>query len=294
MAKIKYISKSMHDSNKNLLDAMIPIIKDYEHKGHRLTVRQLYYHLVSRNIIPNEETSYRRTSKVLETARMTGLVDWDTIVDRALVRQMRREFHTIGRFVDAAINSYKCFRWDDQDYYLEALVEKEALAGILEQVTSKYHVVSMLANKEYPSASVMHDVAQRMINHELHRDCCILYMGDHDPSGIDMPRDIRARLEKFGSSARVNHIALSMDQINEYDLPPNPAKKTDPRSHKYYEKHGKHSWELDALDPDTFVRILESHILKYLDVNKYNAALRRETNETKELERVVAKIGSAS
>ena len=290
MAKIKYISKSMHDSTRNLLDDMISIIENYEQKGYRLTVRQVYYQLVSRNIIPNEDLSYRRTSKVLETARMMGLVDWDTIVDSARVRQMRSEFPTIGSFVDAAINSYRCFRWDDQDCYLEVLVEKEALAGILEQVTSKYHV-SLLANKGYPSASAMHDVAQRMINYEPHRDCLILYMGDHDPSGIDMPRDIRARLEKFGSSARVNHIALSMDQINEYDLPPNPAKKTDPRSRKYYETHGKHSWELDALDPDTLVRILESHILKYLDVKKYNEALRREQREKDELEDAVEKIG---
>ena len=293
MTKIKYISKSMHGSTRKLLDEMVPIIEDYEQKGYRLTVRQVYYQLVSRNIIPNEDTSYRRTSKVLEMARMTGQVDWYTIVDRARVRQMDSEFPTIGSFVDAAINSYRCFRWDDQDYYLEVLVEKEALAGILEQVTSKYHV-SLLANKGYPSASAMHDVAQRMITHEPYRDCLILYMGDHDPSGIDMPRDIRARLEKFGSSARVNHIALSMDQINEYDLPPNPAKTTDPRSRKYYEKHGKHSWELDALDPDILVHILESHILEYLDVKKYNDALRRENNEKKELERAVAKIGSAS
>lgn len=287
MAKVKYASRSMHDSSRNLLDRMIPIIEDYEQRGYNLTVRQLYYQMVSRNIISNKTAEYKRVSKILGMARIMGLVDWDTIVDRAREPKMRHQFRTMGSFVRAVKDSYRCYRWDDQDYYLEVLVEKEALAGILEPITADYHVL-LLADKGYLSLSAMHDVAQRVRSHEDDRDCRILYMGDHDPSGLDMSRDIHSRLQEFGCTAQVERIALTLEQIDEHDLPPNPAKKTDPRSRKYYEEYGPQSWELDALDPETLTDIATTHILKYLDEDKYNRALRREQKERDELERAVS------
>lgn len=283
---MKYASQSMHGSTKQLLDAMIPIIEDYEQKGYKLTVRQLYYQLVSRNIVSNQESSYKRTSSVLQMGRMTGQVDWDTIVDRARVPRMRSEFETIDDFINAVKHSYRCIRWEDQDYYLEVLVEKEALAGILEKITTKYHV-RLLVNKGYSSASAIHDLAQRMNEQQRDKYCHILYLGDHDPSGIDMFRDIRDRLKKFKCSASVESIALTRDQIDEYDLPPNPAKTTDPRSRKYYEKYGAHSWEIDALNPEALVSILKEHILEYLDINQYNNMLKK---EKRELQKIVATI----
>jgi len=287
VAKIAYSSRSMHRSSQLLLNQMIKIIEDYEQRGYKLTVRQLYYQLVSRNVVSNDMSSYQRTSKVLQTGRMTGQVDWDTIVDRARVPRMRQQYPTMGSFVEAVKNSYRCLRWDDQEYYLEVLVEKEALAGILEPVTNKYHVL-LLANKGYLSTSAMHDVAQRIGMHELDRQCIILYMGDHDPSGMDMVRDIRDRLREFRCYARVERIALTMDQVGQYDLPPNPAKRTDPRSRGYSNEYGGRSWELDALNPEILTGVLKEHILRYLDVRKYEKAIRLEQGEKDDLERAVA------
>lgn len=292
MAKIAYVSRSMHGSSRLLLDKMIEITEDYAQKGYKLTVRQLYYQLVSRNEIPNNMSSYQRTSKVLLAGRMTGLVDWDVIVDRARVPRMRPQYDTMGSFVRAVMDSYRCFRWDDRDHYLEVMVEKEALAGILQPVTDRYHVL-LLANKGYSSASTMHDVAERMDGHEqLGRQCRILYMGDHDPSGMDMVRDIRTRLEEFGCLADVGRIALTMDQIEEYGLPPNLAKKTDPRSRKYVDKYGGRSWELDALNPEALTGILETSIRAYLDMSRYEEAIRREQAEKDKLKRAVAGMGA--
>lgn len=281
-----YSFRSMHSSSQRLLDQMIKIIEGYEQRGYKLTVRQLYYQLVSRNVVPNDMSSYQRTSKVLQTGRMTGQVDWDTIVDRARVPRMRQQYPTMGSFVEAVKNSYRCLRWDGQEYYLEVLVEKEALAGILEPVTDKYHVL-LLANKGYLSTSAMHDVALRMGMHEQDRQCIILYMGDHDPSGMDMVRDIRDRLRGFMCYTRVERIALTMDQVGQHDLPPNPAKRTDPRSRRYSDEYGGRSWELDALNPEILTGILREHILRYLDVRKYEEAIRREQREKDELGRAV-------
>lgn len=292
MTKKAYISKSMHGANRQLLDQMIKIIEKYEHAGYKITVRQLYYQLVSRNVISNSEYSYKRTSSVLQTGRMTGQVDWETIVDRARVPRMPPQYRTMDSFVRAVKNSYRCFRWDDQDCYLEVLVEKEALTGILEPVTREYHVL-LLADKGYLSTSAMHDVAQRL-RREYDKQCRILYMGDHDPSGMDMVRDIRSRLQKFGCSAAVERIALTMDQIKQYELPPNPAKKTDPRSRRYYDEYGSRSWELDALDPEILTGILRTHIHRHLDAAKYGEAVRQEQEEKSRLERAVAGMWKGS
>ncbi len=289
LTKIDYTNTSIHASTRSLLDKIIPIIKDYEERGYRMTVRQLYYQLVSRNIVTNEISSYQKTSKVLTTGRMHGLIDWNMIVDRIRVPIMPSQFYTLGLFIHAVKRSYRRHRWDDQENYVEVMVEKEALVGILGPITDKYHV-SLLVNKGYASASAMHDVAIRMQQHSDEKRCYILYMGDHDPSGIDMVRDIRDRLETFGQKPTIQRIALTEEQIKQYDPPPNPAKKSDPRSKGYYEKYGDSSWELDALDPQVLASILEDNIKKYLDEEKYNAVIQKEDQEKDALEKLTDEL----
>ncbi|RNJ78273.1 MAG: hypothetical protein EB830_00405 [Nitrosopumilus sp. H13] len=290
MAKIAYCSKSLHKASRDLLDQMIGIAEDYDEKGYRLTVRQLYYQLVSRNIIPNNLSSYQRASKILLAGRMMGEVDWDVIMDRARTPIMPGEFRSMSNFVKAALNSYRKYRWEGQDHYVEVMVEKEALAGILERVTREYHVL-LLANKGYSSASAIHDVAGRMeYEEENGKTCHVIYLGDHDPSGMDMVRDIDSRLNTFGCSPSVERLALTMDQIEQYNPPPNPAKSTDPRSRKYSEEFGGQSWELDALNPEILSDLLESRIQEYLDVGMYNDVIEQEDAEKGRLEKVAGRI----
>ena len=270
---------------------MIPIIESYEDKGYRLTVRQLYYQLVARIVIANALSSYQRVSKVTTLGRMQGFIDWDTIVDRVRVPMMPNEFDSMGSFVMAVKNSYRSYRWQEQDHYVEVMVEKEALAGILEPITRQYHV-SLLVNKGYASASAMHDVAMRLEVQEDEEDksCHILYLGDHDPSGIDMVRDIQDRLATFGRHPEIERVALTYDQIKRYSLPPNPAKKSDPRAKRYYEQYGNKSWELDALDPEVLSNVLETAIQGHMDLDRYNETIRREDRERKALSRLARKL----
>jgi hypothetical protein len=94
-----------------------------------------------------------------------------------------------------------------------------------------------------------------------------------------MVRDIRERLAEFRCKVSVEKIALTMEQIKRYNPPPNPAKLTDPRSEKYVTEYGNQSWELDALKPEVLNDLVESHIKKYLDMDKYNNVLAQEKRE---------------
>lgn len=275
---------------REIFEKIVTIVEEYQEQGYRMTLRQLYYQLVSRDVIPNQASEYAKLSTLLTEARMYGLVDWDFIEDRVRKPKKVAQWDSIQDIANAAVRQYRRNRWADQDYYVEVWVEKDALAGVLEPITNKYDVVLMV-NRGYSSASAMHDAAERFIEKEEDgKTSIILYLGDHDPSGIDMVRDIQSRMEIFGSSVEVKRIALNYDQIQKFDPPPNPAKMDDPRADDYVEKYGHTSWELDALSPKDLNKLLKTEIENYLDVSKYNLVCRQEEFEKQQLHKLVRNI----
>ena len=115
----------------------------------------------------------------------------------------------------------------------------------------------------------------------------ILYLGDHDPSGLDMIRDIRERLAEFGVSPEVIHIGLTWKQVNKYTPPPNPAKITDPRAKWYIQKHGNTSWEVDALNPKVLHELVRKNVEALIDMNLFNSRLKKEELDKKKLENMI-------
>lgn len=291
--KIAYVhEKNMRYETKTLLDKIVSIVEEYEAQGYRMTLRQLYYQLVSRDIIPNKTAEYAKLSRILTDARMTGLVDWDFIEDRVRTIKMANEFTDLSDLVDNAIRAYRRERWSDQEYYIEVIVEKNALIGVLEPVTRKYHV-SIFPNVGYGSTTVIHELALRFKEKESDgKKCVLLYFGDHDPSGEDMVRDISDRLDTFGATVDIVKVGLTMEQIRQYNPPPNPAKMTDPRAGNYVAEHGTSSWELDALPPNVLVQLLSSAIEEKLDMSKYKAMIELEDEEKEKLRELVGNMDS--
>ena len=111
----------------------------------------------------------------------------------------------------------------------------------------------------------------------------ILHFGDHDPSGIDMTRDIADRLHLFGSEVDVRRVALNMDQIDQYDPPPNPAKLSDSRSEKYVSEFGPNSWELDALEPRVLAALVDLEIDEVLEEDLWAEDVATEARNKSEL-----------
>lgn len=167
---------------------------------------------------------------------------------------------------------------DDQENYLEVWVEKDALSGVLSRVTKPYHV-PIVVNKGYGSLSAMHDAHLRFEDH-----CClvtVLYLGDYDPSGLDMIRDIKDRIREFdgGYEFEIIPLALTMEQIKQYNPPPNPAKRQDPRARGFIKKHGSQSWEVDALRPEVLNQLLGDAIGLRIDQVQYSFVQECEVEE---------------
>jgi len=265
------------------------VIKRYQDQGLRLTLRQLYYQLVTMNVIPNEEKSYTNLSTVVSNARLAGIMDWDAIEDRVRRPRTQGEFRDLKELIEAAINAYRLPRWKGQDHYVELWVEKDALAGVLEPIARKFHV-TMMVNRGYSSQSAMYESSKRFNEHDGAQLSTLFYLGDHDPSGEDMVRDIQDRLDMFCNyHVEVHKLALTMDQIEEYNPPPNPAKIKDPRAMAYIREHGNSSWEVDALPPEVLTEIIEHAFSSVLDTALMNKVIEQEGKDKNKLRRLYKK-----
>ena len=265
------------------------IITVYTKAGLRLTARQLYYQFVTRNWLVNEEKSYKRLTSIVSDGRLAGLVDWSAIEDRGRQPEAAAEFADLGELIEAALRSWRLPRWEGQENYVELWVEKQALAGVLWPLAEEFHV-TMMVNKGYSSQSAMFESARRFLRHR-DRQPILLYLGDHDPSGEDMVRDIRERLQMFGvEGIDVRKVALTMDQIQEYKPPPNPAKTTDSRFINYQALHGDESWEVDALPPDALEALIREAFADLHDPEMMAKVVEREDADRERLRETVREL----
>lgn len=277
--KLFYREMKLSRKNRERLDQINEIIKVYQRKGYVLTLRQLYYQLVSQDIIANNVQEYGRLSLLLKEGRMAGLVDWSAIEDRLREPSRPPSWKSPSDILDVCIRQYRKDRTEGQSNYIEVWVEKDALSGVLKRVTEKYGI-NIVVNRGYSSVTAMHDAHLRFERH-IDQFIHILYIGDFDPSGQDMIRDIEKRIEEFNGTYdfKITPIALTLQQIKEYNPPPNPAKITDPRAKKYIEMYGPVSWEVDALKPEILHSILENHIRQDFDIDEYSFILKQEEQE---------------
>jgi DNA topoisomerase VI subunit A len=266
-----YIDKNFSKENLALVQTMNAIVDEYVAAGYRLTVRQLYYQLVARAVVENTEKSYKNVTRVVNDAKLAGLMDWDAIEDRTREFIRRQRWESAAAIVRAAADSFHMDMWEGQKKRVVCIVEKEALAGVLERACRQYDV-PLLAARGYPSGTVLREFSISDILPAIRtkpgQRVIVLHLGDHDPSGIDMTRDLRERLQMFSDAEfdveELNRIALTMDQIQDQKPPPNPAKTTDTRFARYRRKFGVESWELDALKPTYLDRLVTGHIKKHI------------------------------
>jgi hypothetical protein len=295
MPLIQYEDIQFSQEKLGLLAKANVIIQNYAEQGFNLTLRQLYYVFIGKDIFPedwkyrnignnkwvkdvvngtkNAPNNYTALGRMISDGRMAGLVDWDAIVDRTRTSYSNQHWQRPSQILEQVRHSYAIDKWKDQPHYCEVFVEKEALEQIVGRACQPLDV-SFFSCKGYTSQSAMWEAAQRLISQrEKGKQLHIIHLGDHDPSGIHMSADIFKRLDLFVShnypgaevAVDVQRIALNIDQVRKYKLPPNWAKAKDPRFGSYREQFGDESWELDALEPALLVELIQKKILTYRD-----------------------------
>jgi hypothetical protein len=269
-----------HAKTERLIATSVEILQ-----AHRpMTVRQVYYQLVSRQVIENSRGAYQSVSKALIGARQDGIVPWEWIEDR-----LRRPRHVsmwtdIADFGESAIASYRRDVWATQPRYFEAWLEKDALSGIFEDVLEPYGV-TLNVGRGYDGWSSINSAAERFY---VHGNATIIYFGDFDPSGEDMVRSLKERLDWFGLDVEIIKAALTRDDINNYGLPPDFTKATDTRRAKFVEKHGDISVELDALPVDILRQRIIEHVEARMDLDSLAGCRATEDGEREQLRGALA------
>lgn len=287
MPKKCYVPKRFRDTSLELIDKINGVIDEYSAQNYTLTLRQCYYQLVARGIIENNQKVYKTTGNLINDARLAGLIDWEAIEDRTRNLKSLSHWSNPQSVIYSAANCYMRDTWLRQDYHVEVWVEKEALANVVGRVAEELDV-SYFCCRGYVSQSEMWSTAQRFIQYEkMGKSCVIIHLGDHDPSGIDMSRDIKERLKLFGVRELIfRRVALNFDQISLYNPPPNPAKTTDSRYTSYIDKYGDESWELDALEPKVLHDLITKNVTEFMDEKEVQRVKDLTHNEQIVMERV--------
>ena len=252
---------------------------------HPMTVRQLHYQLVSRQVIENSRSAYRAVSNLLVEARKDETIPWEWIEDRLRRPRQVSMWEDPADFAETAQARYRKNVWVTQASYAEVWLEKDALSGIFEDMLDGYGV-TLNVGRGYDGWDSIHKAATRYRDRD---GVTVLYFGDFDPSGEDMVRSLTERLAFFGCTPEIVKYALTHQDITRYHLPPDFTKRTDTRAPKFIAKYGDVSVELDALPVD----ILRNRITESIETRMDLEALRRTKQaETRERSPLAAALNS--
>jgi hypothetical protein len=262
-------------SYEEVVEAALEVFEQYDTA---LTLRQLYYRLVSRHLFPNTINSYKRLSRLMVRAREEGAVPVNCLEDRSrrILGRGDTSYASAQDFLRRRLaslkESYKEFKlpmWDVQPNYIVVSLEKDALSRLVSDIANQY-AVRTFPTRGYPSFTYVQRMAGYIRNRLKGKPTVVLYFGDFDPSGVDIERDLSDRLGKYKAGDFIVHrVALTKDQILKYSLPPMPVKRSDARADNFLASYGNESVELDALDPRTLKLMVAQSIASYIDLDAW-------------------------
>lgn len=285
------------------------ILKEYADQGFILTLRSLYYKFVARGLFPddrkwrwsgkrwvrdkkgtkNAQPNYIWLKKLCTDGRLSGYIDWSHMVDNTRSLEALQSYDGIQSALKTWASWYHTDMWASQKYRPEVWVEKDAVAGFVRGVCQE-NDVPFFSCRGYTSLSEMWRASMRLRqNMDDDHQPFIIHFGDHDPSGIDMSRDITNRLQStFMADCAFLRVALTMEQVEAFNppLPCDPAKITDSRYQAYVKRFGDDSWELDAIEPAKFRELIESQLKLIVNKAQWKRDLADEEDKRAELSKL--------
>jgi hypothetical protein len=287
--KEEFIPRKFAAASLALIARANTVIERYQGMGYRLTLRQLYYQLVAADLIPNNIKSYKNLASLINDARLAGKVDWEAIEDRGRETVTPNVWSSPSQILRVVAGQYREDLWIGQPWHIEVMAEKDAVSNVIEPVCDELGV-RFTANRGYPSASLLKDIAERVEDAvENRHEIAFLYFGDHDPSGLDMDRDVLARVGLLSHETEIDfrRIALTWDQIETWNPPPNPAKQTDSRFEAYAAEHGDESWELDAVKAEDLADLVRTNIEQFISWDTWDEAKERQDRRKEKLAKTI-------
>jgi hypothetical protein len=254
------------------------------------TVRQTFYQLVSRGVIDKTETEYKSTVvRLLASMRRSGEIPFGWIADNTRWMRKPASYSSLNDMLTESQRFYRRALWDDQDVYVEIWLEKDALSGVLYDVTAEFDV-PLMVTRGYPSISYLYEAAEAIA--ETGKPAYLYYFGDYDPSGCDITRAVESGIREFAPAAEIHfeRVAVTPAQIAAWRLPSRPTKLSDSRS----EGFAGDSVEVDSIPPDTLRSLVRNSIVRHIDPRQMAASLAIEEQERETLRRIIGNLGRAA
>ncbi len=255
-------------------------------EDHPMSVRQVFYRLVSMGAIDKTEAEYKTVVRLLGDMRRSRDIPFDWLADATRWQRKPRTHSSLERMLERSAECYRRSIWDSQDVYVEVWSEKEALSGVVYPKTAAWDV-PLMVTRGYPSISYLYAAAEAMDWQE--KPCYLYYFGDHDPSGVDIPRKVEADLREFAPDVDLHfeRVAVNLEQVKKWGLQTRPTKKTDSRSKTFKGE----SVEVDAIPPSQLRELVSACIEQHVDQDTLDRMRLLEKAERRTLRNMVRQLG---
>jgi hypothetical protein len=270
--------------SKNLLFAIVA--SQIAMEQHPITLRGLFYQLVSAGWLPStDKKHYDRTKLVMKTLRESKIVPFSWLVDNLRATDKPSSWSGLEDFAETVRDAYRKDFWGRMPSYVHIICEKDAIAGVLQPITRQYDV-RLSPIRGYASISFAAEIAD--IWNRITKPIFAFYLGDFDPSGFDLERDIREKLTRYCKHPFIwTRLAVNREDFATFDLIPLEAKKKDRRYAKFVAEHGAECAEMDAIPADELRQRVERSILHHVDQTKWERLQRTEQLEKETLASIV-------
>jgi hypothetical protein len=259
----------------NQIEVIREAIRDLLEKDRPMTVRQVFYRLVSQSVIGKTEAEYKSTVvRLLTEMRLASDIPFGWIADHTRWMRKPNTFSSMKSALLQTAEDYRRSLWDNQEVYVEVWLEKDALAGVLYEETEPWDV-PLMVTRGYSSLSYLYEAAQ--VIRKQRKPAYLYYFGDYDPSGVDITHNVEKRLREFAPEATIHfsRVAVTEDQIRQWKLPTRPTKKTDSRSKGF----AGESVEVDAIEPRLLRELVRGCIMRHIDPQAHRVLRQAEDRE---------------
>ena len=265
--------------NQQEMETIKDAIYNFAQEMRPVSVRQIFYNLTTQNIVDKTKNGYEQVVSISGKMREDGELPFSWVADATRWMRKPDTHDTLMDALEITKETYRKNLWANQSVNVEIWIEKEALSGVVYPITARWDV-PLMPTKGYPSKTFLYTSAEDL---RMDKTNYIYMLSDYDPSGVDLSRNTEATLRRYADDdcdITFERIAVTESQINEWELPSRPTKKSDARAKSFTGE----SVDLDAIPPDELRNLVSDSITQHIDDDNYQQLCEIESAERESLE----------